>query len=153
MPVTDCHLELGDYPLLDIDDHRKFQMLLGMLQWMVNIGKPELCQKVSSLNRFGACSREVHLDLAVRWFGYIKTTINRKIAIDSMPIQFNRTTPNFQKLIPDFIKDYLDTIEEMDPSFPSVFGPLLQTIFLIDADHAHDLKTRESITGLISISV
>ena len=32
MPVTGCHPELDDSPLLGIDDHRKFQILLVMLQ-------------------------------------------------------------------------------------------------------------------------
>ena len=32
MTVTECHAELDDAPLLGLDDHHKFQMLLGMLQ-------------------------------------------------------------------------------------------------------------------------
>ena len=149
MLVTDCHPELYANPLLGIDDHRKFQILLGMMQWMVTIGKSELYQAVSYLNRFGACPREGRLNLPVRWFGYVKTTIYKQIVIDSRPMEFNRTAPNFQKLIPDFKKDYPNAIEEMDPYFSSVFSPLLQTIFLVYADHSHNIKTRQSITGLI----
>ena len=148
LPVGDCHPELDTSSLLDLDDHRIFQMLLGMLQWMVTIGKPELCQLVSCLNRFGACPREAHLDLAVRSFGYIKTTLHKQIAIDSRPMDFNRAQPDFEKLRPDFLKDYPDAKEEMDPGFPKSFGPVLQTTILVDSDHAHDLKTRRSLTGL-----
>ena len=72
----------------------------------------------------------------------MKTTINKQIDIKSRPMKFNRTSANFQKLIPDFIKDYLNEIEEMDPFFPSVVGTLLQTTLFLDADHAHDLKPR-----------
>ena len=54
MPVTEYHPELDDIPLLGLDDHRKLQRLLGILQWMVIIDKPELFQVASSLNRFGA---------------------------------------------------------------------------------------------------
>ena len=96
-------------------------MLRGMLQWLVIIGRPELCQLVSSLNRFGACPREGHLDLAVRSFGYVKTTINKQIAIDSRPLDFARANPNFKKLIPDFIQDYPDAKEELDPGFSCSF--------------------------------
>ena len=77
-------------------------MLLGMLQWMITFDKPEISQLVSSLNRVGACPREGHLDLAVRFFGYIKTTMHKHIAIDSLPMVFDRSEPNFKKLIPDF---------------------------------------------------
>ena len=86
MPITDCHPELDTLSLLGLDDHRNYQMLLGMLHWMVIIGKPELCPCVSSLNRFVANPREGHLDLAVCAFGYIKTTLTKQIAIDSRPM-------------------------------------------------------------------
>ena len=125
-------------------------MLLGQLQWLLTIGRPDLCQVVSSLNRFGSCPREYHLDLAIHVFGYIKTTINKHIAIDSQPLQYDRTTSNFVQLIPDFLDDYPDAKEEMDPNFPKAFGPVLETAILIDADHAHDLNTRRSTTGLLA---
>ena len=77
---------------------RKFQMLLGMLQWMFTIGRPDLCQLVASLNHFGECPRELQLDLDVQDFGYVKATFNKKNAIDSRPIDFNRLSPKFEKL-------------------------------------------------------
>ena len=104
MPVSDFHPELDTSNLLELDDHRTFQMLLGMLQWMVIIGNPELYQLVACLNLFGACPRETHLDLAVRSFGYVKTTLHQQIAIDSRHMQFERSTPNFEKLRPNFSK-------------------------------------------------
>ena len=57
LPVKDCHPELDTSPLLGLDDHRKFQMLLGMLQWLVTIARPDLYHIVSSLNWFGTCPR------------------------------------------------------------------------------------------------
>jgi hypothetical protein len=150
LPPKDCHPETDDSPLLLLDEHRKYQMLLGQLQWLLTIGRPDLCQAVSSLNRFGSCPREYHLDLAVRAFGYVKTTINKCIAIDSRPLQYSRSFPNYEKLRPDFLEDYPDAKEEMDPNFPKAFGPILETTILVDSDHAHDLKTRRSITGLLA---
>ena len=64
-------------------------------------------------------------------------------------MQFDRISPNFHKLIPDFIKDYPDTKEEIDSAFPAPFGPFIRSTFLVDSDHEHDLKTRRSITILI----
>ena len=51
LPVTDCHPEVDTSPLLGLEDHRKFQMLLGMLQWLVTICRPDLCCLVSSSNQ------------------------------------------------------------------------------------------------------
>ena len=150
LPVEDCHPELDDSELLGIDDHRKFQMLLGMLQWLQSIGRPDLSTLVSSLNRFGACPREGHLQLAIRAFGFVKYTMNEQIAIDPRPLQFSRSTPNFESLIPDFLQDYPEASEELDSSMPKSFGPILSTTILVDADHAHDKKTRRSLTGLLA---
>ena len=44
IPVTDCHPELANFPLMGLDDHLEYQMLLEMLQWMVTIVKSDLCQ-------------------------------------------------------------------------------------------------------------
>ena len=125
-------------------------MLLGMLQWLVTISRPDLCHLVSSLNRFGACPRETHLDLAVRAFGYLKQVPNQQICIDHHPMEFSRTTPEYGKLIIDSLKDYPDAKEELDPNFPLSFGPVMETTFLVDSDHGHDKKTRRSLTGWIA---
>ena len=88
LPVEDCHPELDESPLLDLDGHRKFQMLIGMLQWLVTIGRPDLSHSLTSLNRFGACPCETHLELALHIFSYIKTVRDPKIAIDSRTLEY-----------------------------------------------------------------
>ena len=150
LPKEDCHPEMDESPLLDLDGHRKFQMLLGMLQWMVTIGRPDLCNLVSSLNRFGACPREYHLELAVRAFGFVKQVRGPEIAIDSNPLNYERKAPDYEKVIPDFVQDYPEAKEEIADHFPRSFGPPLETTIFVDSDHAHDQKTRRSLTGLIA---
>ena len=150
LPSAECHPEMDDTPLLDLDGHRKYQMVLGMLQWLMSIGRPDLSQVVASLNRFGAAPRAGHLKLALWAFGFIKQTPNKVIAIDSRPLPINRPTPDFDKLIPDFLQDYPDAKEEIASHFPRAFGPVLDTSILVDSDHAHDKATRKSITGLLA---
>jgi len=65
-------------------------------------------------------------------------------------MNFAREQPDFKRLIPDFIQDYPEAKEELDPGFPPSFGPILETSILVDSDHAHDKKTRRSLTGLIA---
>ena len=150
LPSKDCHPEMDTTPLLDLDGHRKFQMVLGMLQWLMSIGRPDLSQVVASLNRFGAAPREGHLELAIRAFGYIKQTPNKVIAIDSRPLPIHRNGPDFDALIPDFLQDYPDAKEEIANHFPKPFGPAMETTILVDSDHAHDKATRKSLTGLLA---
>ena len=64
-------------------------------------------------------------------------------------MQFNRTTPKFDKLVPYFLENYPHTKDEVDPSFPSSFRPVLDATILADSDHTYDLATRRSITWLL----
>ena len=36
LPSTECNPEMDDAPLLDLNGHRKYQMVLGMLQWLMS---------------------------------------------------------------------------------------------------------------------
>jgi hypothetical protein len=47
------------------------------------------------------------------------------------------------------LEDYPNAKEEIDPNLPTPYGTELETSIFFDADHAHDQKTRRSITGLI----
>ena len=52
-----------------------------------------------------------------------------------------RTKPNYEVIKSDFLQDYPDAKEEMDPGFSESFGPVMETTFMVDSDHAHHLKT------------
>ena len=69
--------------LLDDKDHQQYQMLIGMLNWIVCIGIMEVAYATASLYRFTACPRKGHRDRALRIFGYLKKYKNRRIVIDS----------------------------------------------------------------------
>jgi hypothetical protein len=151
LPVENCHPEMDDSPLLGENDHRFFQMLIGMGMWLVVLGRLDLCFAMCSLSRFGASPREQHLRLAIQTFSYLKKFPDKRIAIDSGDINFSSlieetNCDNFQA---DFLQDYPWAKEDLDPNFPQPFGRPLQTTIECDADHAHDQKTRRSVTGIL----
>ena len=85
-------------------------------------------------------------------FGYLKQVLDPKIKTDSRPINFNRSSPEFDKLRPDFLEDYPDAKEKVDPGFflsPS-FGPFMEITIMVDSDHTHDQKTYRFLTDLLS---
>jgi hypothetical protein len=49
----------------------------------------------------------------------------------------------------NWMKFYPDVAEEIPKDFPCEKGPRVRMIVYIDADHAHDLVTRRSITGIL----
>ena len=100
LPVSDCHPETDQSPLLDLKHHFDFQVLIGMLQWSYSIGCPELGHALSLLNHFGTCPRETHLELLKHVFGYLSYTQNesRNIAIDSNPMKYERRELDYEVL-------------------------------------------------------
>ena len=50
---------------------------------------------------------------------------------------------------PDFLNDYPDAEEDISDDFPPAYGSELETSIFVDSDHAHDITTRRSITGII----
>ena len=53
--------EIGDNPELDNsralgdEEHRQYQMLMGILIWVVGLGRSDVAHATSSLSRFSAC--------------------------------------------------------------------------------------------------
>ena len=119
-----------------------------MIQWATTIGRPDILFAASSLSRFSAAPRKGHLDLILHTLGYLKKFPHRRIQIDSQPLIWDtpKPDPTFHE---DFLEDYPDAKGEIDPNLPTPYGNELETSIFFDADHAHDQKTRRSITGLI----
>jgi hypothetical protein len=65
------HPELDDTELLDIDDIKLYQSLIGALQWTVQIGRFDVCTAVMSMSRFRAAPRQGHLERLKRIYGYL----------------------------------------------------------------------------------
>jgi hypothetical protein len=70
------HPELNESPLLNNNKHRKYQMIIGMLNWVITIGRLDVAFSTSSLSHFTACPRCGHLDRALHVFGYLKKQPN-----------------------------------------------------------------------------
>ena len=99
-----------------------------------------------------ACLREiVTVEVKLLAHSFLSLLINYpncNLVIDSgsllVPEEFMSST--FQ---PDFVENYPNVQEELDPMMPVAFALELETSIFFDADHAHDKKTRRSISGII----
>jgi hypothetical protein len=136
--------------LLNDDEHRKYQMLLGMLNWVVTIGRFDIAHATSSLARFSSCPRKGHLERALRVFGYLKKRNNRRIVIDSRdPILSGGENEFEQDYVEELRSDYPDAREEIDRKLPDPLVDEMEITVFVDSDHTHDKVTRRSITGIL----
>jgi hypothetical protein len=69
---TGDHPELDESEIMDDDGHRNHQMLMGMLVWVVTIGRIDAAHSTSSLSRFTACPCKGHELRALHVFGCLK---------------------------------------------------------------------------------
>jgi hypothetical protein len=147
---TGDHPELDSTPLLSDDEHRKYQMLIGILVWVVTIGRIDVAHATSSLSRFTACPRKGHLERLLRVFGYLKKRPNRRIVVDSRDPIYEGGEDSLSR---DFTKElgdqYPGAFEEIDANLPKPLIDEIEITVFVDSDHAHDKVSRRSITGLL----
>jgi len=90
------------------------------------------------------------LELAFYLFGYLKRFPSKQLPVCSDPLEIHPTLLDKKgDFIPDFLKEYPDAKEDRDPKEPTAYGKPVQTSVFFDANLAHDLQTRRSITGLL----
>ena len=77
------HPELDTSEFLVDDGHLYYQMIVGILNWTIGIGRFDISHATLSLARFASCPRKVHLESALRVFGYFKKYPNKRIVVDS----------------------------------------------------------------------
>ena len=71
-PLTiNDHPELDTYDLLENDGIAKYQSLLGTLQWMISLGRFDICTAVMTMSGFHVAPREGHLDCLRQIYGYL----------------------------------------------------------------------------------
>jgi len=137
---------------LDYEEHTKYQMLIGMLNWIVTIGRIDIAFAVSSLSRIIACPRQGHMDRALYVVGYLKKYSNRKIRIDSRDpiVVANGAVGNLEiDISKKLLEQYPDAMEQKDDKLPMPLFDELAISAYVDSDHAHDKVSRRSITGII----
>ena len=146
----------GDHPEEDTseplndDMHQKYQMLIGMLNWIVCIRRMNVGFATTSLSYFTACPRKGHWDRALRLFRYLKKYQNRRIIVNSRdPIWVGGKDALKQDYAQIFEDVYPGATEEIDSKVHQAMIDELEVTAFVDSDYAHDKVTRSSITSLL----
>jgi hypothetical protein len=74
--------ELDDSTPLDPDAASHFQSIIGVMRWMVEIGRIDIARDVSLLSSHLAYPREGHLEAALHVMTYLKTKHNSRLVFD-----------------------------------------------------------------------
>ena len=147
-------LEKGDHPELDDtdfcshEDTKKYQSMIGALQWLVSLGRFDIQTSVMSMSRFRTEPRVGHLERLKRIYGYLASH-------DKGAIRVRTDKPDYSEL-PDTTYDWMHTVygdvrENIPTDIPEPAGNNIILTTYVDANLYHDYITGRSVTGIIHI--
>jgi hypothetical protein len=142
------HPEIDQSEELDNDGIKKYQTMIGCLQWAVSLGRFDIQTATMTISHFCAAPRLGHLTRLKRIYGYLK-----KFACAA--IQIRLLEPDLSEL-PDQDFDWCHTVygkvEELIPrDAPQPLGNSVTTITYTDANLYHDILTGRSVTGILHL--
>ena len=132
-------------PELDPELSSYYQSLIGMLRWMVEIGRIDINTEVSMLASHLALPREGHLETVFHIFSYLRAKHNSRLALDPTYPEIDESI--FKKH--EWVSFYGDVKEAVPQDMPKPRGKSVDLRMYVDSDHAGDKSTRRSRTGFL----
>ncbi len=82
--------EIDVTPELGEDDASYYHTLIGVLRWIVEIGRVDIDVEVSMMSSHLALPREGHLKEVYHIFAYLKAHPNAEMVFDPTPVEVDR---------------------------------------------------------------
>jgi hypothetical protein len=138
--------EIDDSLLCTEYESAKYRSIIGCCIWIIVLGRFDIAYATSAMSRFNMLPREGHLKAVERILSYIKTFPKGRVIIDtSYPDHSMYPVEDHS----NWMEFYSDASEEIPKDLPPEKKPRVRMTVYVDADHAHDLVTRRSITGIL----
>ena len=130
---------------LDRDDASFYHSQIGVLRWMVELGRIDIITETSMLASHIALPREGHLDALLHIFAYLKNKHNSTMVFDPTYPTIDMT--EFKEC--DWKGFYGEVSEPVPSNAPKPLGKEVDLVAYVDSDHAGDKLMRRSRTGFL----
>ena len=144
--ARDYRPEVDISPELHPREASHYMSLIGILRWIVELGRVDITAEVSILASCMALPREGHLEQLYHIFAYLKQKHNVEMVFD--PSEPDIESYKFER--EDWSHSVYNDAKEIIPSNspkPRGFGFKIRSY--VDSDHAGSEQTRRSRTGFI----
>ena len=146
--TTTCRPELDMSRELNEADATYYQSLIGILRWIVELGRVDVCLEVSMMSSHLALSREGHLEQVLHMFAYLKKYHNTELVYDpSDPVVDEIDFERRDWASSEF--GHEEGKEEFPANMPEPRGHGFILRANLDADHTPDTVSRQSRTGFL----
>ena len=132
---------------LDGRDAPYYMSLIGILRWMVELGRVDIAVEVSLMSSHMAMPRAGHLEQLYRIFAYLKCRHNTEMVFDPSEPTVDHLL--FERQDWTNAQYGVDLKEELPPNAPECRGQGFTISAYVDSDHAGDSITRRSRTGFL----
>ena len=138
--------ELDVTPELNASDASYYMSLIGVLRWIVELGRVDICLECSLMSSHLALPRKGHLDNVLRIFSHLRSHHNAELVFDpSDPVIDESDFERRDWTSSEF--GHVDGKEAISTEMPEPRGQGFIMRSKVDADHAADTTTRRSRTG------
>jgi hypothetical protein len=137
--------ELDVSELLEPEDATYYQSQIGVLRWMIELGRVDIITEVSLLASQLAQPREGHLEAVFHLYAHLRHKHNSRLCLDP-------TYPEIDKSVfmdHDWKTFYGDVKEAIPENAPEPRGKEVDLRLYCDSDHAGDQLRRRSRTGYL----
>ena len=125
----------------------RFLQLIGICRWAVELGRIDIYLEVALLSQYQANPRIGHLEALYHVFAYMKKHPDMgRLVYDPKAPEINESIFNNNA---DWKSFYGDVQEELPPKRPKPRGNPVNIFAFVDANHAGNVVTRRSHTGII----
>ena len=138
--------ELDTTEECDAEHVSRYQQIVGILRWAVELGRIDILIHVALMSQYSAAPREGHLEALYMIVYYLKNNPKKRLVFD--PTEPKITDRGAQKSV-DWTEFYPDAEEEDPPHMPEPLGVAVSTHCFVDADHAGNKVTRRSHSGIL----
>ena len=134
------------------NEARFYQNLIGILRWTVELGRINIAYEVSRLSQYLVNSRIGYLHQALCVFKYLDVHQENFISFDPTRLEIDMSSDNREnpeckaEVMREF---YPDAKEDIPPNAPEPRSKPIQINTFVDADHAGNIVTHRSQTGII----
>ena len=132
-------------PECDTHNASLYASLIGILRWLVELGRIDITCEVSMMSSHTAMPREGHLAHVLYIFSYLKQHHNSRLVLDPTYPDIDMTA--FQRY--NWKQFYGDVKELLPSNAPRAIGKEFIIRAFVDADFAGDSLTRRSRTGFV----
>ena len=133
-------------PELPPEQASYYQSIIGVMRWMIELGRIDIATEVSQLSSYLAMPRKGHLLAALYVMSYLRVKHNSRIVLDPTYPDINKSQFESDE---DWTEFYGDVEEAIPHNAPKPRGRGVNLRMFVDSDHAGNKTNRRSRTGYI----